>query len=258
MAHTNRESPDTLDSNNIILSNFLYKGGDDCVAIKPRSYNVELLNITCHDGNNIAIGSVGQYLEDSSVYNIRADNVTAYGTEFGAYIKTWVGKLLPQPSYESAFQPRGAGWGNVRNILFSNFKLVGAQLATAITQDSGDNGTFPGTSLMTVSNVAFVNFTGYVNTTGAANTSVVNDISCSGINPCYGITYDNFNVSNLNSQTEITTCQYTRAGGVFGVNCTQGQSGCPLGACGQAVAGGGPTPMKRGLGFLQKGYKHEQ
>ena len=147
-----------------------------------------MLNITCHDGNNIAIGSVGQYLEDSSVYNIRADNVTAYGTEFGAYIKTWVGKLLPQPSYESAFQPRGAGWGNVRNILFSNFKLVGAQLATAITQDSGDNGTFPGTSLMTVSNVAFVNFTGYVNTTGAANTSVVNDISCSGVNPCYGIT----------------------------------------------------------------------
>lgn len=112
---------DTQDSSNIVLSNFVYQGGDDCVAIKPRSYNIELLNITCHNGNNIAIGSLGQYLEDSSVMNVRADNVTAYNTEFGAYIKTWVGKLIPQPSYESAGLPRGAGWGQVRNMFVLDF-----------------------------------------------------------------------------------------------------------------------------------------
>ena len=62
----------------------------------------------------------------------------------------------------SDFQPRGAGWGSVRNILFSKFYVQGADNGPTITEDSGDNGTAPGTSLMEISNVAFVNFTGYL------------------------------------------------------------------------------------------------
>lgn len=34
-----------------------------------------------------------------------------------AYIKTWVGALVLQSSYESAGLPRSGGWGNVRNRL---------------------------------------------------------------------------------------------------------------------------------------------
>lgn len=71
--------------------------------------------------------------------------------ENGAYIKTWIGGQAPQSSYESAGLPNGGGWGNVRNILFSNFDIQGADLAAAITQDSGDNGSFAGTSNMLVS-----------------------------------------------------------------------------------------------------------
>lgn len=67
---------DTMDVNNVILTNFVYQGGDDCVAIKPRSYNVNIRNVTCVGGNGIAIGSLGQYLEDSSVSNIIVDDVT--------------------------------------------------------------------------------------------------------------------------------------------------------------------------------------
>jgi hypothetical protein len=95
------------------------------------------------------------------VENVVVDNVKIIryneDMENGAYIKTWIGEQAPQSSYESAGLPNGGGWGNVRNILFSNFKIQGADLATAITQSSGNpkNGTFAGTSNMLVSSPVF-------------------------------------------------------------------------------------------------------
>jgi len=66
---------DTMDAHNVSLSNFVFQGGDDCVAIKPRSYNIQVRNVTCRGGNGIAIGSLGQYLEDSSVVNVTVSEV---------------------------------------------------------------------------------------------------------------------------------------------------------------------------------------
>ena len=66
---------DTMDAHNVSLSNFIFQGGDDCVAIKPRSYNIQVRNVTCRGGNGIAIGSLGQYLEDSSVVNVTVSGV---------------------------------------------------------------------------------------------------------------------------------------------------------------------------------------
>jgi galacturan 1,4-alpha-galacturonidase len=71
----NTDGFDTMDARNVRLVNFVYQGGDDCVAIKPRSYNVEVRNATCRGGNGMAIGSLGQYLEDSSVENVVIRNV---------------------------------------------------------------------------------------------------------------------------------------------------------------------------------------
>ena len=64
-----------MDVHNVNLTNFYYQGGDDCIAIKPRSYNVYVQNATCHGGNGMAIGSLGQYLEDSSAENIYMTDV---------------------------------------------------------------------------------------------------------------------------------------------------------------------------------------
>ncbi|KAK5023905.1 hypothetical protein LTS07_009031 [Exophiala sideris] len=221
----NTDGFDTMDVKNVYLTNFVYQGGDDCVAIKPRSYGVTISNVTCRGGNGIAIGSLGQYLEDSSVENVMVDDVKIVryneDMENGAYIKTWIGGQAPQSSYESAGLPNGGGWGNVRNILFSNFDVGGANLAAAITQDSGDNGSFAGTSKMLVSNIAFVNFTGWTNTS-TAKTSRTIDISCSNRNPCYNIDFNNFTITTaINSSTVgTTTCQYVATGGVHGENCT--------------------------------------
>lgn len=64
-----------MDARNIRVKGFEYTGGDNCVAIKPRSYNIHLEGITCHGGNGIAVGSLGQYLEDSSVEDVVMTNL---------------------------------------------------------------------------------------------------------------------------------------------------------------------------------------
>ena len=129
-----------MDAHNIRLTNFYYQGGDDCVAVKPRSYNIDIQNATCHGGNGMAVGSLGQYLEDATVENVRITdvNIIRFNEDMhnSAYIKTWVGALVPQASYESAGQPRGRGWGSVRNILFANFNVQGADSGPAITEVS--------------------------------------------------------------------------------------------------------------------------
>ena len=44
-----------MNAHNIRLTNFVYQGGDDCVAIKPRSFNIDIQNATCHGGNGISL-----------------------------------------------------------------------------------------------------------------------------------------------------------------------------------------------------------
>lgn len=194
----NTDGFDTMDSTNIWLDDFMYEGGDDCIAIKPRSYNININNVTCNGGNGVAIGSLGQYLEDSSVENVQITNVkvvpskSGVGPVNGAYIKTWIGSLALQPNTsngadESGFVPRGGGWGVVRNILFANFTLDETEVGTAISQTSGRVGNMSyEQSKMQISNVAFVNFTGTVNSTKAWNSR-----SCSTTHPCYNIAYEN-------------------------------------------------------------------
>ena len=77
------------------------------------------MQVTIHGGNGVAIGSVGQYLDNASVENVLVKDVhiLTHNDDMtnSAYIKTWVGELVPQnPSdngwYESGGVPRGAGW----------------------------------------------------------------------------------------------------------------------------------------------------
>lgn len=70
--------------------------------------------ITVHGGNGIAIGSLGQYKEDSSVANVVVKDVQILTNNKDmhnmAYIKTWMGEEVMQKGYESGNQPRGGGW----------------------------------------------------------------------------------------------------------------------------------------------------
>lgn len=42
----NTDGFDTMDAYNIGLTNFVYQGGDDAIAIKPRSYNIYCQNVS--------------------------------------------------------------------------------------------------------------------------------------------------------------------------------------------------------------------
>ncbi|KAF1948889.1 putative galacturan 1,4-alpha-galacturonidase C [Byssothecium circinans] len=214
----NTDGFDTMDAKNISLDGLWYQGGDDCIAIKPRSCDITVKNVYCHGGNGIAIGSLGQYLEDSSVENVVVDNVDVvrYNEDMRncAYIKTWIGVPVPQSNYESAGQPRGGGWGNVTNITLSNFRVQGADAPPTITQDNGNNGSFSGTSKMLVSGISFVNFTGYLN-----KKSTKGSVSCSNANPCFDIEFENIHLTNGVNGTENVngTCRYIAPGGVEGL-----------------------------------------
>lgn len=222
----NTDGFDTMDANNVKLTNMIYQGGDDCIAIKPRSYNIYVQNITCNGGNGIAIGSLGQYLEDSSVINVlvKDANILTHNNDMhnSAYLKTYMGALVPQASYESAGLPRGGGWGVVQNIRFENFFVQGAAIGPAISQDTGDNRSFVGTSLMEISNIAFVNFTGYVVSTKGNRTA---SISCSDVHPCFNIALQNVSLApqaNASGTSAQGTCQFVAPNGVTGLT----GSGC--------------------------------
>lgn len=135
-----------------------------------------------------------------------------------AYIKAWVGHLVPQDFYESDNQPRGGGWGSVRNIRFSNFRIEGADSGPSITEASGDNGSYADTSLMEISNIAFVNFTGYLSGSEKANRTA--SVSCSNVHPCFNIAYENVTLTTAqnSSSTGTAKCSYISPGGVHGLS----------------------------------------
>jgi galacturan 1,4-alpha-galacturonidase len=142
-------------------------------------------------------------------------------------IKTWVGALVPQKAsangyYENAGQPRGGGWGSVRNIVFSNFQVEGADAGPTIDQNSGDNGSYAGTSLMDVSNIQFANFTGWLS--GKESKERTASVSCSKVHPCFNISFDNVTLTTAENSTSTGTgsCSYVSAGGVHGLS----GSGC--------------------------------
>ncbi|TDZ49667.1 putative galacturan 1,4-alpha-galacturonidase C [Colletotrichum trifolii] len=147
----NTDGFDTMDARNITVKGFEYSGGDECVAMKPRSYDIHLEDVTCNGGNRIAIGSLRQHLEDATVEdvmnNLLLKRTTLY-LRYGVHIKTWMGVLVPQDHYESAFQPRGGGWGRARKGLFSNVKYENVNNAPSINQNKGNKSSYAGTSKM--------------------------------------------------------------------------------------------------------------
>ena len=106
----------------------------------------------------------------------------------------------------------------MQNVRFENFFIQGATIGAAISEDSGDNGSYPGTSLMEISNIVFVNFTGYTQG-GKGNRTA--SISCSNVHPCFNIAFQNVSLGDSANATEIPpqgTCSYIAPGGVTGLN----------------------------------------
>lgn len=57
----NTDGINTYNSHAISISDFVYQGGDDCIALKANSSSIAVSGVRCHGGAGIAFGSVGQY-----------------------------------------------------------------------------------------------------------------------------------------------------------------------------------------------------
>ena len=57
----NTDGSDTYQSSHVTYENWVYQGGDDCIALKANSTQIVVKNVTCLGGTGIAFGSIGQY-----------------------------------------------------------------------------------------------------------------------------------------------------------------------------------------------------
>lgn len=111
--------------------------------------------------------------------------------------------------------------GVVQNLRFENFHVEGAAHGPAITQDTGNNGSYSGTSKMEVSNVAFVNWTGYLALSNNNSASV----SCSAAHSCFNIAFQNVTLAPTMNATQVPaqgSCKFNAKNGVTGLS----GSGC--------------------------------
>jgi galacturan 1,4-alpha-galacturonidase len=73
---TNIDGLDSTRVDRLTVADWVFHGGDDCLAPKGNSTNMIFRNLTCI-GGGIAFGSIGQHLDSPDyIYNVTASNVT--------------------------------------------------------------------------------------------------------------------------------------------------------------------------------------
>ncbi|KAF9037384.1 pectin lyase-like protein [Hymenopellis radicata] len=182
----------TYRSDHVKLLNWDITCGDDCLAIKGNSTNILARNITCHGGNGIAFGSLGQYanlsdnvqnvhLEDLKILRIDSNIQPNMGN--GVYLKSWTGSINGSPPTGG-----GGGTGIVSNISATNVFLDRVNRPIHLYQTNG------GHSADLPSELMFGNLT-FKNWTGTAATNMIVDIECSSAVGCDNIRFEDFDVS---------------------------------------------------------------
>lgn len=123
-----------------------------------------------------------------------------------------MGELVAQDSYESDYEPRGGGWGNVSGVVVGGADVSGAARPFYLDQNSGNNGSdTKGTSNMRVSGVTVYDFAGTLS--GASNTAT---LTCSERFPCTGFVFEN--MTEVGSGGEALTGSCSNAEDVDGLS----------------------------------------
>ncbi|OMP84757.1 Alpha-L-rhamnosidase rgxB [Diplodia seriata] len=165
----NTDGADTIYAKNITFNRWHIVNGDDGIAVKANSSDIFIYDTIFEDGQGLAIGSIGQFLDwYEYIENVHAKNITLLGTR---YLKTWTG-------VQKGYPPNGGGGGlgYMRNITMESVTHVRTRGLFQITQctsyndESGDCDS----SLFHVGPaIAFRNHTGTTTATEAA------DLQCS-------------------------------------------------------------------------------
>jgi galacturan 1,4-alpha-galacturonidase len=101
----NTDGANTIFSDLITFRRWNIDNGDDSIATKANSTNIVIEDSIFHNGEGLAIGSVGQYSgQFERIENITARNITMFGTRYTARVKTWTGD-------QNGYPPNGGGGG---------------------------------------------------------------------------------------------------------------------------------------------------
>ena len=220
---TNVDGLDTMRVNDLRAEDWLFHGGDDCIAPKGNSTNMSFRNFTCV-GGGIAFGSIGQYpdapdfIANVSVRDVlvRQDVRPGYGganVGGGAYFKEWVGVSAGIPP-----QGGGGGTGDVSNVSFTNLRVEGVKQAVYINKcyhKVDSQAQYCDTSTLVFEHLSFDNVTGTVQgETGLA-------LNCSLAAPCHDLAFSGVDLS-VNGTDARAKAVCVNAENVTGVTCSSG------------------------------------
>ncbi|ORX36062.1 putative polygalacturonase [Kockovaella imperatae] len=124
----NTDGLDTYNADNVTVENFVYQGGDDCLALKANSTAITFRNITCVGGTGIAIGSLAQYpgvtdiIEDVWIEDVKLLPAPSNQCALfqGLLLKAWGAETHGTPPNGG-----GGGLGYAHNITFKDIYMEG-------------------------------------------------------------------------------------------------------------------------------------
>ncbi|KZP23818.1 glycoside hydrolase family 28 protein [Athelia psychrophila] len=237
----NTDGCDTYRSDDIKILDWVYDGGDDCIAFKGNSTNIVVNNVTCTGGTGIAFGSVGQYPgAPDNIMNVSISSIVTLPPTYtgvglgqsvssGVYFKSWIGEAVGTP-------PNGGGGGTgiTKNVTVKDVSLTGADAPVYITSclsyelaidPTANPFQYCNTSTYLFEDLSFKNITGQ--TTGRLGATTLT-LNCSSAAPCKNIKFEDYAVTApLNykgtsvptNSTIAIACMNEQ--NVTGVNCTQ-------------------------------------
>jgi hypothetical protein len=216
---TNIDGLDTMRIDGLLVENWLFHGGDDCLAPKGNSTNMVFRNLTCI-GGGIAFGSIGQYPESPDFITIvTATNITVSkdinpvtggaNVAGGAYFKSWVGVEAGVPP-----QGGGGGTGKVSNVSFSGLRADNVTNAVYINKcyyKVASQAAYCDTSTLLFEDLTFENVEGTV------NSAVGISLNCSAAASCHGVSFKGVDLAGSSGGSANFTC--VNALNVTGLQC---------------------------------------
>ncbi|ORY33759.1 putative polygalacturonase [Naematelia encephala] len=190
----NTDGTDTYKTHNVTFENFVYQGGDDCIALKPNSTMITARNVSCYGGTGIAFGSIAQYpgvldiIQDVHLEDIRLYPSSQCLGYQGVYFKSWISQ-----SYGIPPNGGGGGYGYCKNVTVKDVYMedimhpIAVDTTLTYLPDVKGGADIP-SSTFSWYDIHLSNFTG----NGSGNRLVWMD--CSKLRPCHGWTFDHIDL----------------------------------------------------------------
>ncbi|KAI1138830.1 glycoside hydrolase family 28 protein [Hypoxylon sp. FL0543] len=175
----NTDGTDTWNSKDVFIKNWTVTCGDDCIAVKGNSTNIQVQNVHCYESGCAVIGSLGNNPNNAPDYvqDVTFDNITCTHSSNAAWIKTY------------------SGSGRVRNVTFSNIRAEDVNQPIYVTSciytaRACDQSRLP------------IQDVRWTNVSGTSRYNVAAAIHCSASSPCSGFEFDNVHIEPLDGRSE--------------------------------------------------------